>query len=105
MAQLVKNPPALQETWFRSLDWEDLLEKGKATYSSILAWRVPWTITKSQTRMSNFHFQEKVVEETGRCSSLQLPAGDPWSSIKFHILLPLENPFIFIISSRIGFLT
>ena len=44
VAQLVKNPPALQETWFRSLDWEDLLEKGKATYSSILAWRVPWTI-------------------------------------------------------------
>ena len=108
VAQLVKNPPAMQETWVRSLGWEDPLEKGKATYSSILAWRIPWTVlgvAKSWTRLSNFHFQEKVVEETGRCSSLQLPAGDPWSSIKFHILLPLENPFIFIISSRIGFLT
>ena len=42
MAQLVKNPPAMQETWVRSLGWEDPLEKGKATHSSILAWRIPW---------------------------------------------------------------
>ena len=44
MAQLVKNPPALLETWVQSLDWEDPLEKGKATDSSILAWRITWTI-------------------------------------------------------------
>ena len=44
VAQLVKNPPAVREMWIRSLDWEDPLEKGKATYSSILAWRIPWTI-------------------------------------------------------------
>ena len=44
LAQLVKNPPAMQETWVQSLGWDDPLEKGKATYSSILAWRVPWTI-------------------------------------------------------------
>ena len=43
MAQLVKNPPAMQETWIRSLGWEDPLEKGKVTHSSILAWRIPWT--------------------------------------------------------------
>ena len=43
-AQLVKNPPAMQETWVRSLDWEDPLEKGTATHSSILAWRIPWTL-------------------------------------------------------------
>ena len=42
MAQMVKNPPAVQETWVRSLDWEDPLEKGMATHSSILAWRTPW---------------------------------------------------------------
>ena len=42
MAQLVKNPPAMRETWVRSLGWEDPLEKGKATHSSILAWRIPW---------------------------------------------------------------
>ena len=43
MAQLVKNLPAMQETWVRSLGWEDLLERGKATHSSILAFPYnPW---------------------------------------------------------------
>ena len=41
VAQLVKNPPAMRETWVQSLSWEDPLEKGKATHSSILAWRIP----------------------------------------------------------------
>ena len=41
---MIRNPAAMQETWVRSLGWEDPLEKGKATYSSILAWRLPWTI-------------------------------------------------------------
>ena len=44
MAQLVKNPPAMQETSVRFLGWEDPLEKGTATHSSILAWRIPWTV-------------------------------------------------------------
>ena len=44
VAQLVKNMPAMQETWFQSLGWVDPLEKGKATHSSSLAWRVPWTV-------------------------------------------------------------
>ena len=44
MAQLVKNLPAMRETWVQSLGWEDPLEKGKATHSSILAWRIPWTV-------------------------------------------------------------
>ena len=44
MSQLVKNPPAMQETWVRSLGWEDPLEKGKATHSSILAWRILGTV-------------------------------------------------------------
>ena len=44
VVQLVKNPPAMQETWARSLGWEDPLEKGKAAYSSIRAWRLPWTV-------------------------------------------------------------
>ena len=41
MPQLVKDPPAVQETWVLSLGWEDPLEKGKVTHSSILAWRIP----------------------------------------------------------------
>ena len=44
VAQLVKNLLAMQETWVRSLGWEDPLEKGKSTHSSIVAWRIPWTV-------------------------------------------------------------
>ena len=43
MAQLVKNPPAVRESWVRFLGQGDPLEKGKATHSSILAWRIPWS--------------------------------------------------------------
>ena len=43
VAEMVKNPPAMRETWIRSLGWEDALEKGMVTHSSILAWRIPWT--------------------------------------------------------------
>ena len=44
VAQLEKNLPAMQETWVQSLGWEDPLETGKASQSSILSWRIPWTV-------------------------------------------------------------
>ena len=44
VAQLLKTPPKMWGTWFRSLGWEDPLEKGKANHSSILAWRILWTV-------------------------------------------------------------
>ena len=63
MAQMVKNPHAIQETWVRSRGWEDPLEESMATHSSILAWRIPMDMvgeehgrqqsTKSQTQLSN----------------------------------------------------
>ena len=63
VAQLVKNPPAMQETWVRSLGWEDPLEEGMATHSSILTWTIPmdrgaWQamvhgVAKSQTQLSD----------------------------------------------------
>ena len=63
MAQMVKNLPAMQETWVQSLGWEDPLEEGMAIHSSILAWRIPmdrgtWQATvhgvaKSRTQLSN----------------------------------------------------
>ena len=60
MAQLVKNPPAMRETWVRSPGWEDPLEKRKVTHSSILVWRIPWPtvhgVAKRWTRLSDFHF-------------------------------------------------
>ena len=62
MAQLVKNPPAMQETWVQSLGWEDPLEEGMATHSSIPAWKIPrdrgawratvYQIAKSQAGLS-----------------------------------------------------
>ena len=67
VAQTVKNPPAMLEAWIRSLGWEDLLEKGMATHSSILAWRIPWTEesgglqsmeSQSQIRLRDFHFSD-----------------------------------------------
>ena len=60
VAQLVKNPPAMQETRVQFLDREDPLEKGKATHSRILAWRIPWAtvhgVPKSQAQLSKLHF-------------------------------------------------
>ena len=63
VAQLVKNPPAMQETWVRSLGWEDPLEEGMATHSSILTWTISmdrgaWQamvhgVAKSQTQLSD----------------------------------------------------
>ena len=65
MVQIVKNLPAMQETKVGSLGWEDPLEKGVATHSSILAWRIPWTKEPgelqsmgSQRIRHDFHFQE-----------------------------------------------
>ena len=62
VAQLVKDLPAMWQTWFRSLGWEDPLEKGKATHSSIMAWRIPlspWGCTGlDTTEQLHFHFQK-----------------------------------------------
>ena len=55
VAHMVKTLPAMQETWVQPLGQEDLLEKGKATHSSIVAWRIPWT------------------EEPGRLQSMKSP--------------------------------
>ena len=55
VAQLVKNVPAMQDTWVRSLGWEDHPEKAKATLSSILAYIVHG-VAKGRTRLSDFHF-------------------------------------------------
>ena len=64
VAQRVKNPPVMQETWVQFLSWEDPLKKGKATHSSILAGLknpmdcIVHSASKSQTQLSNFHFHQ-----------------------------------------------
>ena len=57
-AQLVMSPPAMWETWVQSLGWDDPLQKGKATHSSNLAWRIPWTedTTEQLTLISNLSY-------------------------------------------------
>ena len=68
--QLVKNPPAMWETLVRSLGWEDPLEEGLATYSSILAWRIPWT------------------QDPGRLQSMGLQrVGQDWETKAQHIYM------------------
>ena len=72
MAQLVKNPPAIQETWIHSLGWEDTLEKGKATHFSILAWRIYhglYSPRGRQTGLSDFHCAKPYLF----CKSHQTP--------------------------------
>ena len=68
MAQMVKNPPVMQETWVRSLGWEDPLEKGKATHSNILAWRIPWTVSR-QAPLSMGILQTRLLEWVAMTSS------------------------------------
>ena len=70
MAQMVKNPPAMWETEVQSLGWEDPLEKGTATHSDILAWRIPWT------------------EEPGRLQSMGLQrVGHDWVTFTFILVI------------------
>ena len=68
VAQVVKNLPAMQETWVQSLDWEDPLDKGKATHSSILAWKIPWTIS---VQFSSVQFSRSVMSNSLRPHGLQ----------------------------------
>ena len=50
MSQLVENLPAMRETWIQSLGWEDPLEEGKATHSTVLVWRIPWTVQSMRSQ-------------------------------------------------------
>ena len=65
IAQLAKNPPARREILVQFLARKDPVEKGEATHSSVLAWRIPWTVTKSRTTLSDCHchtqFQFSVI--------------------------------------------
>ena len=68
VAQMVKNLPAIWETWARSLGWEDPLEEGKATHSSILAWRIP---TDREAWWATVHGITKESDMTERLSTAQ----------------------------------
>ena len=93
VAQMVKNPPAMKETWVRPLDWEDPLEEGMATHSSTVAWRISmdrgaWQaivhgVARSRTRLSDWAYQStggpyiRVVDLTSYRALLSLFLGSP----------------------------
>ena len=64
VAQMVKNPPAMQETWVQPLGWEDPLEEGMATHSRILAWRIPWTEKPDGLQSIQGHKESDMIEAT-----------------------------------------
>ena len=76
MAQLAKNLPAMWETWIWSLGWEDPLEKGKATHSSILAWRIPWS-------HKELDMTEQLPLFTQAPQSLGFSRQESWSELPF----------------------
>ena len=69
-------PGAIRETWVRSLGWEDPVEKGKATHSSILAWRITvHGVTDSRTQLSDFHFRQEPGPQAGRAAPSLAPCA------------------------------
>ena len=78
MAQLVKNLPAMRETWVRSPGWEDALKKGKATHSSILVWRISWTLQFMGLQSIGFHFHIDIFQSKNMtiCVSMKLQKTD-----------------------------
>ena len=78
MAQLVKNPPAMWETWVQSLGGEDPLEKGKATYSSVLTWKSPWTVlSMGLQRVGAFLMDPPAMQKTQETQVQSLGPEDP----------------------------
>ena len=82
MCQMVKNPPAMRETWVRSLSWEDPLEEGMATHSSVLAWRIP--MDRGAWR-SYSPWGHKESNTTERLSTAQYPTY--WYKLRVELSL------------------
>ena len=72
MAQMVKNLPVMQETWVQTLGWEDSLEKGMATHSTVLAWRKSWTEEHAWDYSQALYEAQRHAAD-GRCDSCLAP--------------------------------
>ena len=70
VAQMIKNPPIMWETWVQFLDWEDALEEGMATHSSILVWRIPWT--EEPGRLQSIESEELDTTERLRIADIKI---------------------------------
>ena len=85
VVQLVKNPSAMWETWVPSLGWEDFLEKGTATHSSILAWKIPWTVQSMGSQRAGhswatFTFTLPLVDYSSHLTELSTSGLSPSQS-------------------------
>ena len=80
----------MQETWVRSLGWEDPLEEGMATHSSVLAWRSPWT--EEPGGLQSMGLQESDTTEQQRTAQSQLGLPSPWSWVSLGLLIWEKNP-------------
>ena len=86
LAQMVKNP-AMRKTWVQSLGWEDPLEKGTATHSTILAWRIPWTEEPGRLYSPRGHKESDTTEQL----SLSLDRIQKWKGegqLKKNVTFP-----------------
>ena len=95
VVQTVKNPPAMQETWVQSLGWEDPLEKGKATHSSILAQRIPWMygVAKSWTRLEQLSTAQHIpISSTTTFPESIIFGPGHFCSLIFTSIIVLINP-------------
>ena len=103
VAQLVKNLPAMQAAWVRSLGWEDPMEKGMATHSSILAWRIPWGCKESDTteRLSLTGLKI-VVNSHAVIRSLTRTASPKWLRFFFFFSFFFSYLFFQITLGRAG---
>ena len=88
VAQLVKNLPAMWEIWVQSLGWEDPLEKGKATHSSILAWKIPWTVQSTGSQRVGHNVQRSLYSAFRELSSRPpINTQDQLMTLFFDVLL------------------
>ena len=100
VTQMVKNLPAMQETWVSSLGWEDLLEKEMATHSSILAWKIPWTEKPGRLQsMGSQRFGHNWATSLSLSLSLSLSQGCHFG---WYIIL---SSYLWIYNSRTVFCT
>ena len=87
MAQLVENPSAMRETWVQSLGWEDPLENGMATPSSILAWRIPWTVSMESQRVRHDRTTLISFQVKGSAMTVWVLAISPIDTLDLFLIL------------------
>ena len=95
VVQMVKNPPAMKETWVWSLGWEDLLEKGMATHTNILAWRIPWTERPGGLQSKELpRVQHKWAHHHTLSECITLIQGIFYKHRHFHIVITSLTPSV-----------